>query len=91
MRSVLKVRRTRGLSCEEVSVKATSVTVKLRPATETVAVATELRTPRASSSEANSRSGSLGSSRSSSAGSPKPRTTATPIATAERNPKLARS
>lgn len=61
-RSVWKVRRTRGLSCAEARVSATSVTEKASPATDTVTVPMVPSRLRAASVEANSMTGSSRSS-----------------------------
>lgn len=88
-RSDRKVRRTRGLSCDDASVNATTVTEKESPATETVAVATVSSNERPTSGSAKPKTGMF--SAVSSDGRPNPTIRPRTIATPARKPKLERS
>ena len=90
IRSRRKLRRTRGLSWLVERVKATIVTEKAMPATETVTVAIVSSMLRAASWVAKSNSGTCAPSQASTSGRPSPATRPSPIASAESEPKEAR-
>ena len=90
IRSRRKLRRTRGLSWLVERVKATIVTEKAMPATETITVAIVSSMLRAASWVEKSNSGTSARSDLSSSGRPRPASRPRPIASAASEPKEAR-